>query len=599
MGNLPFQPPPGLTNNDTVFSAPGRWANGSLVRFFNGNWEVKGGWERLTLTNLSGVCRSVIGWQDPTSQQNIAFGLHNGLKAWRGGLVYDITPLAAGPVIPMSFPANAVVKTTAGSSSVGLVVFGHNATVGQIIRVVGVTFPVGGNVNANGDWAVASIVDVNNLTITYTANATSTANGGGVAGTAQLAPFTGFVAGQIDGTGGAGYSTGAFGVGTYGTPSTSDYFPLTWSLATYGGFLIANPRNQGIYIWDTTAPGKATVITQAPAQVTFVVVTPSRQVLALGCNQEVGGVFNPLNIRWSDIEDYTDWTSLPTNNAGEWTLESGGRIVSARVVGDYVLVWTSDGLFMGTFLGDPGQTWKFERQGSGCGAISPGAPIVRGQRAAWISPDRMLWNYTLGGEPQPLNCDVQAVFQDHIAQGQDDKIVGSAVAPFQELVWFWPDDRDGLEVSRGMSVSTDGWSLDLLARSAFCDAGPQVFPIGVAPTGQVYWHEKGNSADGGILAGFLESGDFYLQEAEGGVMVNGVWPDFKNQIGPMQLTMATKENPQSIPRTHGPWTLAAGQGRRSFRVAGRIVRVRYDFASAPCYARGGKPEFQIEPIGGR
>jgi hypothetical protein len=67
----------------------------------------------------------------------------------------------------------------------------------------------------------------------------------------------------------------------------------------------------------------------------------------------------------------------------------------------------------------------------------------------------------------------------------------------------------------------------------------------------------------------------------------------------MQLTMATKENPQSIPRTHGPWTLAAGQGRRSFRVAGRIVRVRYDFASAPCYARGGKPEFQIEPIGGR
>ena len=102
-----------------------------------------------------------------------------------------------------------------------------------------------------------------------------------------------------------------------------------------------------------------------------------------------------------------------------------------------------------------------------------------------------------------------------------------------------------------------------------------------------------------MLQGYLESSDFYISEAEGGVLVNGVWPDFKQQVGIMSLRIFTREYPQSVERTHGPWALAPDQKKRSFRLAGRIARVRYDFASAPCYARGGRPEFDIAGIGGR
>lgn len=503
MAQTPFTPPPGLTNDDTAFASLGSWRNGSLARFYGDNWQVKGGWERLTFDNLSGVCRAVYGWTGTDDVQVIAFGLHNALKVWRASLVSDITP-------------------------------------------------------------------------------------------------PGFAVGQVDGTGGAGYGTGPYGLNTaYGEPSTEDYFPLTWALSPWGGELIANPRGQGIYHWLGNPAVPAAVIATAPAQVTYALTVPQRQVMAFGCNEEVGGVFNPLAIRWSDIEDETDWTTLPSNNAGEAILESGGRIVCARVIGDYVLVWTSVSLFLGTFLGDPAQTWRFERVGSNCGAISPGAPVVRGQNVIWIAPDRTFWTYTLGGQPQLVTSPIRNMFEDNMALGQDDKIVGGTVSTWGEVCWFYADSRDGLEVSRSFSLGSQGWSRDVLARSAFVDAGPQANPIGVSPDGWVYWHEKGQSADGAPLVGFIESNDFYLGAADGGLMVNGVWPDFREQVGTLRLTLFGREHPQAVERTYGPWLLAPGQAKRSFRLAARIVRVRFDFNSAPAYARAGQVQFDVAPIGGR
>jgi hypothetical protein len=363
--------------------------------------------------------------------------------------------------------------------------------------------------------------------------------------------------------------------------------------------LIANPRGRTIYSWDTVTANKAAPVTGAPKQVTYTVVTPQRQLMALGCNEELSGTFNHLAIRWSDIEDINDWTTTPTNNAGEWILESGGRIVCGRIIGDFVYVWTLDGLFQGSFVGAPGQTWKFERIGSNCGAISPGAPIVKSQYVVWVAPDKTFWSCGLGGAPAVVDCEIRNMFSEHVTSGQEDKIIGASNATFSEFTWFWPDDRDGFECSRAMSFSKDGWSRDLLARSAFIDAGPQPYPIGVSPTGSAYWHEKGHSNDGAPLTGFIESTDFYLAEAEGGVMLNGIWPDFIGQQGSISLTVYTRELPQSTQRAHGPWSLAPGQSRRPIRVAGRIARVRFDWSSAPAYARGGKSEFETAPIGGR
>lgn len=588
MSNLAWQPPPGMVSDDTVFASPGRWRRGSWVRFWEGNWQIKGGWERLLLDNLGGVCRCVFAWQDGDEVLSVAFGLHNALKYWQSGTFADITPQYTvsgnSPVLSIS--------TFNGSPEVVVNEPGHGRSVGQLVTISGAPNPLGG-LNPNGTFAISS---VNPGAWGYIVGppATATAN----SGPAVIVLVANIPPGQIDGTGGAGYGTGAYGVGAYGEPSTDDYFPRTWALAAFGGDLMANPRGGTIYRY-TTGDARAVALVGAPAEVAFMLTTASRQVMAFGCNEEVSGDYNPLAIRFSDIEDANDWASLPSNNAGEVILESGGRIVCARTVGDYVLVWTTVSLFLGTFLGDPGQTWKFERVGANCGSISPGAPIIKSQTATWISVDRQIWSYSLGAAPVILECPIRAMFHDNVSQGQDDKIVGSSVSKFAELTWFYPDARDGLENSRAITMAGDGWHPDLIARSAYCDAGPATTPIGVSPGGFAYWHEKGHSADGAVLQGFIESTDFYLGTAEGGVMLNGIWPDFKDQVGNLTLRIFGRERPQSTEREFGPWNLGPNMPKKSFRLTSRIVRLRYDFASAPAYARGGKPLLDMQSIGGR
>lgn len=498
----PFLPPTGLVSDDTVFAAPGRWKDASMARFYDGNWQTVGGWESLILTLLGGVCRAVFAWSDSANFLNIAFGTHQTLEVWQGGMKYVITPAA-------------------------------------------------------------------------------------------------FVPGAIDGTGGAGEGTGTYGTGTYGSPSTADYWPLTWSFGAFGQQLIANPRGQGVFVWANVTGTPAIPLTNAPAKATYTLCVPQRQVMCFGCSRESDGVFDQLAIRWSDIEDATSWTTLPDNNAGEYILEGGGRIVCARVIGDYVFVWTDVALYLGTYIGSPDQTWSFTKIGDHCGSISPGGPVVTGQTAAWISPDAQFWSCGLGGAPQQMDCPIRKDFADNISQGQFDKIVGATIGTYQEVRWFYPDARDGLENSRDICLNPQGWCRGRLDRTAFVDAGPADSPIGTTAAGNIYWHERGNSADGGVITGFMESTDFYLDEAEAGLMINGIWPNFKDQVGALTLTIYGREYPQSTERSYGPWTLVPGMAKKSFRLSARVVRVRIDWATSPAYARGGKQEFDVEAIGGR
>lgn len=579
-----------MVSDETVFAAPGRWADGSWVRFWQGSWQVKGGWEKLLLDNLGGVCRSVYGWQDQAETLCIAFGLHNGLRGWVSGTYSDITP-------QYNFLAQSLgndpLSTTITTPTVVVAQPGHGFSVGQSVAISGA--PPFNGIVVTGTWTITAVT-LDTWTFTAGANATATGAGGGALVLVQNQ--TAWQAGAINGTGGAGYGAGAWSVGTYSTPSLLDYFPASWSLANYGADLMANPRGKTIYRWVVGA-ARALPLPGAPRKVTYMVVAPQRQVMAFGCNESVSGVFNPLCIRWSDIEDPEDWNELATNNSGEWVLESGGSIVCARVVGDYVLVWTTAALFLGTFLGDPGQTWKFERVGSNCGAISPGSPVVRSLNAAWIAPDRQFWTYSLGSDPRQMDNPVRNAFANNISRGQDDKIVGSGLSIFGEITWFYPDERDGLENSRAITVAADGWSRDVISRTAFMDAGPADNPVGVNADGWAYWHEQGKSADGGTLSGFLESTDFYMAEADGGLMVNGIWPDLKSQESVFAMTITGREYPQSTERTFGPWALPPDLPKKSFRMATRIARVRFDFSAPVVFARGGKPTFDVAPIGGR
>lgn len=601
---IPIDIPGGLNSDDTSYSSAPSWVDGCNVRFSAGRPQTIGGWSSLTLSLLTGVCRAALGWTDNTGQLNLAFGTHSNLHLWQGGTLYDITPY--GP--PALLGANPLAVAT-GTPVVTVSHPGHGFANGSSVQIAGAA-AIGG-ITPNGIFVITSVT-ANTYTYNFTSNATSTVAAGGGSLVVDV-PQTVLPAGAVDGTGEDGFGTGAFGVGNFGSPSTSDYFPRTWSLAPWGQFLLASPRNGGLYKWSGALPGQAVAVTQAPAQITQIGVSPQRQVFAFGCTQE-NGVYNPLAIRHCSIADETSWTTDITSGstAREYILPGGGRIVGHLFIGRQLLVWTSHGLFLGTYVGAINQVWRFDKVAEKCGLAGPNAAAALGSTAVWLGPDRQFRSYSPGGAVMPVVCKIRKDFADNIAPSQGDKVIASSLGERSEIRWDYPDQRDGTnENSRYLALAIDGddagsWYRGYplqgvtSARTALIDAGPADHPIGVTAAGNVYWHEQADSADGGQLPWQITSGDIYLDINQAS-LVTEIWPDIAaDQLGPVQLTILSRDRPDDVRSAFGPYAIGVGQAVVDpGKISGRIWQMTYSGFSAPSYARIGRATVKAKPRGRR
>lgn len=590
---LPLQLPPGLNADDTTYAAAGRWSDCNCVRFDRDLPQTIGGWESLTTTLLTGVCRTVFAWTDNAASLNIAFGTHSALQVWVVGGLYTITPTLA---MPSATLASGPLTVSAGSAVVTVSHLGHGLETGDTILVSGAA-AVGGITPNGGPFAITKL-GADSYSYVFTSNAGSSATGGGSA--VVIAPQKAFAAGSVDGTGGAGYGTGTYSTGGYSEPSTADYFPRTWSFGAFGEELIANPRGGALYAWDNNTGTPAAPLLNAPRNCTHMLVAPQDMIFALGCNDEVSGKFNPLCIRHSGVRRNTEWRTSAATTAREYILPGGGRIVAGRVIGSYLLVWTNHSLFLGSWVGALTQPWRFDRVAEKCGLIGPNAAVVVGQAAYWMGNDGQFYRYGLGGTVEPIPCAIRDDLFGNLTPAQADKVVASSISRFSEVRWDYPDARDGVENSRyvALSLAGQGWSRGRMARSAFLDAGPASDPIGVTPEGNVYWHERGHSADGGPLTGWIETADQYLNE-EQTALVLGVWPDVKNQVGPLNITVISRLKPQGDEHVKGPYAMAAGEDKVDFRCSGRLFRLRFDFGSVPAFFRLGQIAVNLAPAGKR
>ena len=84
MTQIPIDIPPGLNSDGTTYAVSPAWADGANVRFRLGRAQTIGGWESLSGSLVSGVCRAVLAWTDNNSATlNIAFGSHSNLQCGR------------------------------------------------------------------------------------------------------------------------------------------------------------------------------------------------------------------------------------------------------------------------------------------------------------------------------------------------------------------------------------------------------------------------------------------------------------------------------------------------------------------------------------
>jgi len=363
------------------------------------------------------------------------------------------------------------------------------------------------------------------------------------------------------------FGGGTYGYDPYGEPrpeSTLGLSSTTWSMDTWGQYLVACSNADGkLYEWQLNTSTPAAVIANAPTGNVSMMVTDERFLMAFGA----GG--NPRKIQWSDREDNTVWTPAATNEAGDIELQTSGVIQSGVRVQNQALILTTTDAHTATYSGPP-YVYGVERVGTSCGSVSKQGVAVVDMGAVWMGRESF-FVYS-GGTVQELSSDVADYIYSDINVGQMSKIVAVSNAKFSEIRWFYPSDAS-TENDRYVSFNyqENTWTIGKLARTAGSDAGVYRFPIYSNPTDKLlYEHEVGFNYGG--LKPYAESGPIMLGSGDNVMSVTQMIPDERNQ-GDVTATLKTRFYPNDTERSYGPYTMG---NPVSLRLTGRQIRLRID-----------------------
>lgn len=545
----------------------------------------------------------------------------------RTGTGYDITfsipaTSSAGPgggTISFAYPRITLTNpftTTMGSNIVevhhvasgatagGYVIFGSGVapTVGYGDGDYGVgdygssggggSSPVGG-LTISGEYQIQTIIDANNYTIMAVSSATSSATGGGSVSVVYdiIVPKSGIGSG-------IGYGTGAYGVGAYGPGAIVNSVPDTgWALDNYGYQLLAAPIGGTIYVFDPAFGGRAYPLVNAPATMVAMFVTPERFVVALGING------NLLEMAWCDQNDYTDWTTTPTNTANTGrTLIGGSYFVGGIGIRDGVSLILSDKCcFQMNYTGGQ-EIYSTPQIGDNCGLIDITALACEGGIAYWMS-DQDWWSWNGGVQVLPSD-DVRAyVYQANLGvlnRAAIAKSTGKLNRAKRQMRWWFPAGS-ATENSFGVIYQYDQqcWSLMGFGKSCGVDGELLPTPVNCDITGAIYYDETGVDANGTVLPYSLKSGEMDVSNGDKNVDVFGFIPDFQYLAQPINLNIQTSYYPDVNVVETGPFALTTSTGRQDFRVDGKLFSFSLDQEMLGSNFRLSVPRVDAQPSGAR
>ncbi len=557
MSLFPIDLPPGCYRNGTESQAEGRYYNTDLVRFMDGTLRPIRGWRQRGEDSVTGKARAIINWRDNDGVAWIGIGTHSKLYAMdRAAVLYNITPLRATSSLTDPF---ATVDT---SATVTVTDAAHGALVGDTVKFSGAT--AGGGITIDGEYLVLTKT-TDTFTILHSAPATSTVATTGGAVTAEYEIHPGNASSSLVG----GYGNGLYGAGAYGTPrpDTTNLTTITvWSLDTWGEYLNGCGPDGVLYEWDLTTANRAEPIVDAPT-------ANALHVTADGILMALGADGNPRRVAWSDQEDNTDWTSTTTNYAGDFDLQTAGKLLTGRKVNGGELLFTTADVWLATFKGQP-FVYGFKQKGSGCGLIAAGAVAqIDGEavpaQAVWMSHEGF---FAYNGFVRPLESDVADYVFSDINKAQAGKVTAWHNADFGEVWWFYPS-ASSTEIDRyvAWSYSEGHWVIGAaMKRLSGCPKGALLFPLCVDVDGVIYEHEVG--LDYGGAEPFAETGPFLLGEGDRVIEVNRIVPD-ERTLGDVEVTFYVKQWPNDDQEyTKGPYALTEKVDRR---FAGRMARARF------------------------
>lgn len=344
-------------------------------------------------------------------------------------------------------------------------------------------------------------------------------------------------------------------------------------------------------------------VDEAPFTIDSMFVDPNGIVVALGTEDETG-IYSPLFVRGSDIQDNRSWLTDTSNLAHSFALASGGRIVGGRASRQQNLIWTDDGLYSMTFTGSTGDVYRYALLGRGCGLVGPNAMAEVNGLAFWWSNNGNFYSFN-GSIPVPIDCGLRRDVMDNLADFQGDKIFCGVNSAFSEIWWLYPDSRDGLECSRYAALSWAEspaathpiWTCGTLARSAWIKPGIFSEPLAFGTDSRVYWHEKGNDANGDVLTASLTSSMFDIEDGGNMMVLKRLVPDFDSQTGAINVTVTTRSFPNASDVTFGPYLATPSTTMLNMRVTARQMQLQFGSAASPSFWRLGQLRVDVSKSG--
>ena len=519
---------PGVSRENTRYTSEGGWYDCDKIRFRQGTPEKIGGWEQISDNRFLGVCRSLWNWVTLGGVSLVGIGTNLKFYLERGGAYYDITPLRGTATLTDPFTA------TDGSAVITVADVAHGAITGDFVTFSGAT-GLGGNITAgvlNQEYQITVIdADTYTITATATANATDAAGspGGGTVSAAYQINTGPAIQEALNGWGAGAWGFGAWGIGTTATDALR-----LWSQANFGEDLVFGPRGGGLYYWDATGGVGARGVDVAgmmgasdvpTKQLMILISDVSRFVLCFGANPLGSSVLDPMLIRWSDQEDFLNWTPAATNQAGDLRLSTGSRIVTALQLRQEIVVWTDAAVYSLQYQGPP-FVWGAQTLADNTSIIGPNARATASGVAFWMGTDKF---YKYDGRVQTMRCDLrQYIFQD-LNMLQSDQIFASTVESFNEVWWFYPT-ADSTVPNRYVvyNYAEDIWYYGQMERTAWLDSKIVAHPL-AAYQNRLIEHEIGvdDGADNPPVAmhAFIDSAEFDIEDGQNFGFIWRLLPD--------------------------------------------------------------------------
>ena len=559
-------PRPGINKQDTLYGAEGGWTDCDNMRFRYGIPEKIGGWQNVAPPlHLIGVARDIHNYNDLAGDSLCAIGTDRKLYIYYDNNYYDVTPLSTTIAATFSF--------TSGTTYVDVTATSNGAVMGDFVTFSGVTgVSVGSstitNTTMSQEFEIQEIKTANIFTINVAELGTPTLNDTASATSAAFQINVGADTTQL----GIGWGAASWGFSTWGTPRPTGVItqnPRIWALDNWGEDLIATIVGGKTYYLQTSTfiiprNTRATLLANAPTQSNYMVVSSrDRHLIFLGTETTPGTTttYDPMAVLFGSQESITDFVPTSVNTAGFQRLSSGNDIVTAvRTRGDLLLL-TNTSAHQMQFVGPP-YTFSFKQTGTNCGAISPHCAVEAENVIYWMSNGGF---FLFDGVVKQIPCSVQ----DYVYSDIDDEEQGTTYAgvnlQFAEVSWFYASQNSNY-INRMVTYNyrEQVWTIGTLARTVWAPRDIFAYPLAadydVNSTSQaqptvigltagrstLYNQEYGNQADGAFLPAYIQTAEFAIGDSNDSMFIKRYIPDFKNQVGGVQMEFLVRQYPGSV-----------------------------------------------------